>query len=146
MSLMAGLAAIAAIPVFFLREVLPSKDEVAQTNLFAMLSAAITLNARDTTILLLAPFNLTFGFMSALVGQSLNKSLATDVLGKSSIGVLSSVTVGIATVLSIPISRFSDHKALLVAEHLTPPQMFHGEWRDMTLGWGWVLGWVGVGW
>jgi len=117
MGLMSGLALLGAAPVWCLPEPPIAPDEKGRESVCTTLAAAATLNWRDPTILLLAPFNLSFGFMSALVNQLLNDELASDVLGTSSIGVLTSITVGVAALIALPLAgqRFANAKGMLVA-------------------------------
>ena len=61
------LAILGALPVWGLSEVPSAADDTSPPSLLVTLSAAISLNVRESIILLLAPFNLSFGLMSALV-------------------------------------------------------------------------------
>jgi len=116
MGLMSGLALFGAVPAYCLPEPPAAPDEKVRESVLMTLAAATTLNVRDPTILLLAPFNLSFGFMSALVNQLLNDQLVSAVLGTSSVGVLTSITVGVAALTALPMAtqRFADSKGMLV--------------------------------
>ncbi|KAJ1638811.1 hypothetical protein T492DRAFT_941070 [Pavlovales sp. CCMP2436] len=65
---------------------------------------AVDLMRKEPKVLLLAPINTSFGFMASLMNFYVNGVLVKQTLGAPSIGLLTSVISGVATVVSLPLS------------------------------------------
>ena len=120
-----------------------------RTHIMSTIGATVRLCIEQPKILLLAPFNMAFGLQTALVAQTMNDVLATQGLGTLSVGILSSVSVGVAALLAAPISAFRDRKVTVMNSasvcfvlenilfgiylHFDVPGQYHNHWQ------GWLL-------
>jgi len=102
-----GLAPTAATEV-------DTADAGLWTHIMSTVGAAVRLCIEQPRILLLAPFNMAFGLQTALVAETMNDVLATEGLGALAVGILTSVTVGIAALLASPLSAFRDRKVTVM--------------------------------
>lgn len=74
---------------------------------YAKLTLAMRLLATDRKMQLLAPLNMAFGFVAALVNQWVNGDPAKAAVGANNIGYLAAVTPAVATLLSGPYAYLS---------------------------------------
>ncbi len=81
------------------------EDDDPEGGLCSRAMAGIRLFRSDVRVLLLAPFNLSFGFILAFMNYYVSGVLATEAFGKEKIGEIVSIKPAVACILSLVYSR-----------------------------------------
>lgn len=109
------------------------------------LTMAMKLLGSNRKMMLLAPFEITFGFVSAYLNNYVNGYILEDAIGTENVGYMAAVIPGVATLLSLPYSKlgnivgkkwlmlFGTANWIAVAASIAIPS------QDQILGMGWGL-------